>query len=54
MRERVFERLGEIRKRNEGEKLEEKKVVIKRRRRLGGDIIEWLRERVEVDLEIKK
>lgn len=54
MRDRVFERIGEIRKRNEEERVEEKKIVGRKRRRLGGDMLEWLRERVELDLEIKK
>ena len=35
MRERALERLGETRKRTEGEKPEEKKAATKRRRRSG-------------------
>ena len=37
MRGRALERLGETRKRNEGEKPEEKKAATKRSRRSGGD-----------------
>ena len=53
MRGRALERMGETRKRIEGEEPEEKKAATKRRRS-GGDTIEWLRERAEADSEIKK
>ena len=54
MRDRALERIGETRKRNEEERAEEKKTVGKKRRRSGGDMLEWLKERAESDLEIKK
>ena len=54
MRDRALERIGETRKRNEEERAEEKKTVGRKRRRSGGDMLEWLRERAESDLEIKK
>jgi len=54
MRDRALERIGETRKRNEEERAEKKKTVGKKRRRSGGDILEWLKERAESDLEIKK
>ena len=49
MRDRALERIGETRKRNE-----EDKAVGRKRMSSGGDMLEWLRERVESDLEIKK
>jgi len=52
MRERVLERLGETRKRNEWENPEEKAAT--KRRRSGGDTVEWLRERAVADSEIRK
>ena len=42
MRDRAMERLGETRKRNQEEGEEEMKAVTKRRRRSGGDTLEWL------------
>ena len=54
MRDRALERIGETRKRNEEERAEEKKTVGRKRRRSGGDMLEWLREKAESDLEIKK
>ena len=54
MRDRALEKIGETRKRNEEERAEEKKTVGIKRRRSGGDMLEWLRERAESDLEIKK
>ena len=53
-RDRALERIGETRKRNEVERAEEKKTVGRKRRRSGGDMLEWLRERADSDLEIKK
>ena len=54
MRDRALERIGKTRKRNEEERAEEKKTVERKRRRSGGDMLEWLRERAEADVEIKK
>ena len=54
MRDRALERIGETKKRNEEERAKEKKTVGRKRRRSGGDMLEWLRERAESDLEIKK
>ena len=54
MRDRALERIVETRNRNEEERAEEKKTVGRKRTRSGGDMLEWLRERVESDLEIKK
>ena len=51
--DRALEGIGETRKRNEQERAEEKKTVGKKRRS-GGDMLEWPREREESDLEIKK
>ena len=52
--DRALDGIGETRKRNEQERAEEKKTVGKKRRSSGGDLLEWLREREESDLEIKK
>ena len=52
--DRALDGIGETRKRNEQERAEEKKTVEKKRRSSGGDLLEWLREREESDLEIKK
>ena len=54
MRDRALERIGETRKRNEEVRGEEKKTVATKRRRSAGDMLEWLRERAESDLEMKK
>ena len=54
MRDRALERIVETRNRNEEERAEEKKTVGRKRTRSGGDMLEWLRERAESDLEIKK
>ena len=54
MRDRALERLGETRKRNEEEKEEEKQTVTEKRRRLGGETLEWLREREAMDTEMKE
>ena len=54
MRDRALERIVETRNRNEEERAEEKKTVGRKRTRSGGDLLEWLRERAESDLEIKK
>ncbi|XP_067052946.1 zinc finger protein 93-like [Acropora muricata] len=54
MRDRALERVVETRNRNEEERAEEKKTVGTKRTRSGGDMLEWLRERAESYLEIKK
>ena len=54
MRDRALERVGETRKRNEVERAEQKKTVGRKRKRSGGDMLKWLRERADSDLEIKK
>ena len=48
MRDWALERIGETRKRNE------EKAVGRKRRSSGDDKLEWLREKAESDLEIKK
>ena len=47
MRDRALEKIGETRKRNEEERAEEKKTVGRKRRKSGGDMLEWLRERTD-------
>ena len=54
MRDRALERIGETRKRNKEERAEKKKTVGRKRRRSGGEMLEWLKERTESDLEIEK
>ena len=54
MRDRALERTVETRNRNEEERAEERKTVGRKRTRSGADMLEWLRERAESDLEIKK
>ena len=52
MRARAMESLGESRKRNEEKEGEPVKPEKKRRRRSGGDALEWLRERAVIDSEV--
>ena len=52
MRERALERFGETRKRNDDEQEAEKKTT--KRRRTGGEAMEWLKEKAEVLRQVKE